>query len=264
VSRTPRPPTPDHDELEDRLRSLHPSFPPTPDIERAVIDEIRRPRTRRLIPVRRGLILGLAAALLVGAVAVAGAFGVGPMRIIFSSALPSPNVPATSLGIRLGLGEPLSLDELRRTASIPLRVPSALGRPDESYWLDNGLETGIVSWIYRADQALPEIGDTDIGLLMMQIPGDVDPSLIGKIVDESHVTVERVAVGDAQGYWISGAPHVLRYRQQDGLYTQTQSRLVPQALVWESGDGVIFRIEASLSKEATISLAEALEPLPAD
>src|SRR5215210_7032919 len=132
MSRSPRPPMQDHDDLEDRLRNLHPSFPPTPEIERAVIDGISRRSTARLISVRRGLFLGLAAAILVGAVAVAGAFGVGPMRIIFSEALPSPNVPGTSLGIRLALGAPVSLDELRRTASIPLRVPSELGPPDES------------------------------------------------------------------------------------------------------------------------------------
>ena len=81
------------------------AWPPTPTLD------LRRlaPHTR---PLRRALLVALVALLLsAGSAVAAGALGIGPLRILFTQALPSPNVPDTPLGSRLSLGTSTTLDE---------------------------------------------------------------------------------------------------------------------------------------------------------
>ncbi|HEX2194757.1 MAG TPA: hypothetical protein VHK63_07380, partial [Candidatus Limnocylindria bacterium] len=189
-----------------------------------------------------------------GAVA-AGALGVGPLRILFGQGLPAVTVPDSPLGARLALGRRIDATDAQ-AAGVPILVPQALAQPDEVYLS----ELGIVSLVYEADGHLRPLGQSGIGLLVMAIPGDLDPELVSKIVVESRAAVEPVTVRGRAGYWVSGAPHVLRYvipGEGQGMVT---SRLVGDALVWQEA-GAVFRIESALGRDATIRLADSLAPL---
>jgi DNA-directed RNA polymerase specialized sigma24 family protein len=80
------------------------------------------------------------------------------------------------------------------------------------------------------------------------------------IVVESRATVEALEVDGHAAYWISGAPHILRYSDPAGSDAIVVSRLASDALVWQSGE-VVYRIESALGRDATLSLAEQLVPL---
>lgn len=243
--------------LEALLAAARPAFPATPDLAGAVARRLAAPAPPVRQPVfRLALVLAVSAALLLSGLAVAGAFGVGPLRILFAESLPSPNVPDTPLGTRLSLGRQVALNQLRADSDLPLLAPSELGEPDEAYLLS----TGIVSFVYGETDALAPLGDSRIGLLVMVIPGSIDPEVIGKVVVESESTLEEVRIGSRSGYWISGEPHVLRYLEPNGTYRSERSRIVGDALVWEQ-DGVVFRIESALGRDATIALASDLVSL---
>jgi hypothetical protein len=244
--------------LDVLLSSARPAFPPTPDLVPGVMAGLRARRVEAAG--RPRLRLALVAALLVsllaaGAVA-AGALGIGPLRVLFGEALPSITVPDTPLGARLALGRPVAVSDAEDVAGLELLVPQSVGAPDEAYLSD----IGIVSLVWRADDDLQPLSGSGIGLLVMAIPGDLDPSLVSKIVVESRATVEPATVRREDGYWISGAPHVLRYLLPDQGEGVVMSRLVGDALVWQEG-GTVFRIESGLGRDATLDLADSLVPM---
>lgn len=245
------------DRLDALLADMAVDFPPTPHLAEAVRVRLTagRTRSRPVLRVGRAAALALMGLLLLAGLAVAGAIGVGPMRIIFGQALPSPNVPP--LATRLALGERLSLDQLEPRTDLDLVAPRAIGEPDEAYLLPSG----IVSLVWGADDELPAMDASGIGLLEMLIPGDLEPSLVEKVVSEFDTTLERVQVDGRQGWWISGAPHVLRYVTPGGSDSGIRSRLVDAALVWQAADGTVVRIESGLGRDASVSLGESLAPL---
>jgi hypothetical protein len=116
-------------------------------------------------------------------------------------------------------------------------------------------ESGIVTLLWRAGGDLPGVGTSDVGLLLMAIPGDLDPDLVTKVVVESRATLEPVRVRGRDGFWISGAPHLLRYFDPGGADASVTSRLVGDALVWEEG-GTVYRIETDLGRDRAIGFAE--------
>lgn len=245
--------------LDTLLLNARPAFPATPDLVGAVGGRLAAPDRRSLRGSLRGprLVLALAAilALLLGAGAVAaGAFGVGPLRILFTTdPLPSPADP---LGSRLALGERITLAEAATPEGPALLAPDGLGPPDEAY----RSRAGIVTLLWRAGGELPGIGTSDVGLLVMAIPGDLDPEMVSKVVVESRATLEPVRVRGRDAFWISGAPHLLRYFDPGGDDASVTSRLVGDALVWDEG-GIVYRIETDLGRDRAIGFAEDAEPL---
>jgi hypothetical protein len=246
------------DRLDQLLSAARPAFPPTPDLAAGVVTRLGVPgrsslRTRLRGP-RLALALAVLLGLIVGAGAVAaGAFGVGPLRILFTT---DPLPSAAPLGSRLGLGERVSLDEALRGDGPALLAPESLGPPDEAY----RSAAGIVTMLWRAGADLPAIGTSDVALLVMAIPGDLDPDLVTKVVVESRATLEPVVVRGRDGFWISGAPHLLRYFDPSGADATVTSRLVGDALVWDEG-GTVYRIETDLGRDRAIGFAEEAGPL---
>ena len=225
--------------------SLTIAWPPTPALD-------LRARRSRPRAVRRAVFVALVALVLTaGAAIAAGALGIGPLRILFSAALPSPNVADTPLGTRLALGSRTTLDDdgLR----VALLEPEALGSPDEVYRSSDGRRVSLV-WGVR--DGLPATGGSRIGLLAMFLSGDLQPELIDKIAVESRVTIEPVTVRGHPGYWISGEPHVLRYLAFGGSGVE-RTRLVGDVLVWDDG-GTVVRLESALGRDATLALAETM------
>ena len=245
--------------LDRLLASVAPEWPATPDLAGAVAARLaagaRAPR--RPAPWRLALVAALLLLLLAAGAVAAGALGVGPLRILFAESLPPATVPNTPLGTRLGLGERLSPAEAESFAALPLAVPADLGDPEAVYLSG----TGIVSMLWGPREGLPAMPQTGAGLLLMFIPGDLDPGMVSKIVVESRASVAPVSVGGADGFWISGAPHVFRYLLPGGSEGQVTSRLVGDALVWQAGE-LVVRIESAAGRDATIGLAESMTDWP--
>ena len=101
-------------------------------------------------PVRRSVLVAIAALLVLAAIAGAVGLGLPGIRINFGGATPSPSpssspagtpepAPSTPLGIAMGLGVNVPLDEAARLANLDLILPPdpAIGPPDEAYVLGN-------------------------------------------------------------------------------------------------------------------------------
>jgi hypothetical protein len=214
-------------------------------------------------PIRRSVVLALAA-LLIAAAAVGAAIGYGlpGLRILFGP-VPSPAAPAPSPsgaagapgapGALLALGTPLTLDEASNLVDFDVLLPPdpAIGPPDAVYLAGQRLALG-----WGPDPALPGTAIADIGLLLIEINATVDEGMIRKIVD-SGTPIEAIAVDGAPGYWISGDSHALLFVGPDGEVIPDSRRLANNTLVW-TRDGVTYRLEADLGLEEALELAASL------
>ena len=236
-------------ELRDpELRDLGPfvAFPPTPALGERVVAALSAARSGpSAAPVRRAIVLALAATLVLAAVVAAAALVLPGLRIIFVPSVPTAS-PSPLAG-DLALGDPVAV------ADVGVGVPARLGLPDEAYASDDG----VVSLVWAPEAALPPIGDRDVAALMQVIEGALDRALVEKLVVEVGATVEPVSVAGAAGYWIEGPPHLVRYLGADGAVHAERTRLVGEALVWER-DGVLYRLETAAGRDAAIEIAESV------
>jgi hypothetical protein len=217
-----------------------------------------------LRPMRRGLVLAVAALLVLAAIAGAIGLGLPGLRIIFGD-VPSPRPIAsptasgsasaapTPLGSGLGLGAALPLADAEARAGFDLVLPPdpAIGPPDVAYVLGRR-----VNLIWATHPGLPDTEVPGIGLLISEFEGRVDPGIYNKIID-SDSKLTRVTVDGSPGYWISGPPHFFYYIDPDGKSVDDTHRQVGDTLIWTTGV-ITYRLESSLGMEAAISLAESL------
>jgi hypothetical protein len=227
------------------------------------------PGTRRWFglgvrPMRRGLVLALAALLILAAIAGAVGLGLPGLRIIFGD-VPSPppvasptasgsaSASPSPLGSGLGLGTALPLADAEARAGFDLILPAdpAIGPPDVAYAMGRR-----VNLVWASGPALPDSDVDGIGLLISEFQGRVDPGFYNKIVD-SGSKLTRVTVDGSPGWWISGAPHFFYYINPEGNAVEDTHRQVGDTLLWTTGD-VTYRLESSLGMEGAISLAESL------
>jgi hypothetical protein len=227
-------------------------FPPTPDLVPRVAGRLREPERGWPWPSRwpRAAVLAVIATLLLAATVAALALVLPGLRITMVPSVPSADAPRDPLGARLALGTPIPIE----TANAG--VPTLLGAPDEAYEVGDG---EVLSLVYAVSDDLPELGDSGIGLLVQVIDGDLDRARVEKLVDEVGVSLTSVRVGEADGYWISGPPHLIRYTSPSGAERSQSTRIAGDALVWERA-GILFRIESGLGREATIRIAESIAP----
>jgi hypothetical protein len=270
--------------LEGALRDLAPAlaYPPTPtgtaDIAAAVRQRIvaAAPARERggLLgwigrrPIRRSLLVAVAALLILAAVAGAIGLGVPGIRIFFGGPTPTPTpaptsrspgpatpkpAPSNPLGIAIGLGTAVRLDEAARIAGLDFILPpdATLGPPDVAYILVN---RAALVWGERP--GLPADPETGVGLVLSEFHGNVDQSYYGKSLGEGS-TVTPVTVNGKPGYWISGAQHFFYYVDPSGHDHDDSHRVVGDTLIWSDGD-TTYRIESRLGKDDAIRLAESL------
>lgn len=273
-----RPPIATEAALETALRDLAGAiaFPPPrggPDLAERVRIAIETgpPRARRArwraftAPGHRKLRLSVALALVVLALlaAVAGAaiLGVPGIRIeLFGGPAPTSGAPASvppsgnlTLGSGAGLGVLVTLDEAADSVGFEPLMPGGVGPPDAAWAWGSRL-----SLVWATDPALPAIGIPGAGLLVTEFHGRIGPDYYVKIAADGTL-VERVEVSGRPGFWLSGRPHPIVYVDEDGRFVEETRRVVGDALIWEV-DGLTFRIESALGREATIKLAESLLP----
>jgi hypothetical protein len=78
------------------------------------------------------------------------------------------------------------------------------------------------------------------------------------VTSDPATSVAMVPVGDADGFWITGPPHLVRLIDPDGRAAASlATRLAGDTLVWESG-GVLYRMESAMGLEETLRIAETI------
>jgi len=221
-------------------------FPPTPDLRRSVAERAPAP-ARRWWPSAwpRAAALAVIATLLVAATAAALVLVLPGLRITTVPTVPT----AEAVASRLALGDPIAAD------TVGAGVPAALGPPDEAYVIG---DHEVLSLVYLADDALPDLAGSGIGLLVQVIDGALDRERVEKLVADG-ATVLPVQVGRDAGFWIEGPPHLVRYLDPEGRERSQRTRLVGDTLVWERG-GVLYRIESGLGLQGTLRVAESIAP----
>jgi hypothetical protein len=242
-------------DMEQRLTelSVHLDVPPEPDLVASVRERIDvAPPRRRLGPVvwtRRSIALAAALLVLVSGIAVASYFGVRGVRIrVGETPTASPSAGAT-----LDLGNGVSLGFARSRVPFPVRIPAALGSPNEVY-LNYRIAGGQVTLVYRPRPGLPETSVADVGLLLSEFQGSFSRASMEKFVREDQIRT--VTVGDSPGFWIEGA-HTVGYVDGLGNLTRDDVRLSGSVLLWQIGP-VTLRLESALSMTEAIRVAESV------
>jgi hypothetical protein len=260
--------TSDDGALEQQLRSLAEALAipqPSAGFAAAVTARIEHEAPRRertplvLFPrVRRGVLLAIAATLILAAAAAAAmGWRLPGLDILFATpSLPVPtasHLPSDKPGAGLGLGTAVTLDDARGLVDFPIRLPGdpAVGPPDATY-----VRLVRVAMVWAPGPGLPATTDPTIGLLLNEFHGRYDETIVEKLIDAG-THVENITVGGARGYWIDGAPHFFVYLDANGREIQDTYRSVGQTLVWFR-DGITYRLETGLDRDAAIRLAESL------
>jgi hypothetical protein len=243
------------DRLELELRELGRElvFPPAPDVAPRVAERLRaEPPRRRLLP-RRRLVLALAAL----AVALAAALAVPPVRSAIWDLIGIGGVtierveelPRVTPSGDLRLGPEVSLAEARRAATFPVRTPDPdeWGAPD-AVFLSTSVPGGRVSLLYGSAR--------NVRLLVTEFRGTIEPGLVKKALGGA-TRVEGVTVRGVPGFWLSGAPHAVVFRDANGEIREDQYRLAGNVLLWVAG-GVTYRLEGALGRDRALEIAESL------
>jgi hypothetical protein len=209
-------------------------------------------------PVRRSLLIAVVLLLVAATVVAAIGLGLPGIRILFGEISPSATVPARSpgvgapLGSGLGIGVNVPFDEAAVLVEFQPRLPTGIGEPDETF-----VSGGRLTLVWAAQPGLPEIeGAGGIGLLVTELRGTIDSGTIEKQVNEG-ATVRDARVDGKPGYWITGPPHTLVYRQPNGEYVQESRRMVGDVLIWRDAD-LTLRLETSLGFEEALRIAESI------
>jgi hypothetical protein len=165
--------------------------------------------------------------------------------------LETPSPKPTSGAVATFAGQRAdSLADASRIAGFRVQWPGALGTPEEIY-----VETAPVrvTLVYRSRQGVPATALPGVSALVVEFPGRIDQSVLGKTAGPD-TRVETVPVGGSFGYWLSGQPHQVFYFDASGNFREESLRLAGNTLLWEAG-GVIYRLEADVSKEEAVRIA---------
>lgn len=223
----------------ERLEGLRPLSPPRP----------ASPRTRRVAV----LVAAVLTLLVGGALAASPALRAAILRLF---TLPGVRIEIQDspppVGRGLDLGQRVSLEEARRSASFVVSVPSALGDPDEVY-LDTPPDDGLVSMVWRARLGLPEASATGAGAVLIQFPARPEEEFILKKLAAEGVRVVEVSVDGSAGYWVRG-PHTLFLVTEDGSFIEDRARTAGNTLLWSRG-GITLRLETALGLDRALAIA---------
>jgi hypothetical protein len=257
-------------DLELSLTELgrHIEFPPTPDVASAVRLRLQQPRRTslwswswpRALAVAFAIVLAAVSAALVASPearqAVADRLGIGGVSVIHVPEVPTPEptrfpTPSPIPGAGLGLGTRVSLDEASARFGAAVLVPE-LGQPDAVYVMPNE-----VSLVYAPRPGLPASAQTrGVGLVLTEFRASIDHTLLGQKGLGPNTRLEEVQVSGSRGLWMDGAPHLF-LRAQGGVVRDYPPRLAGNTLLWEQ-DGVTFRLESGLGRDASIRIAESV------
>lgn len=236
-------------ELTELGRELE--VPAAPDLVPVVLARIEPRRATR--PGPRRWVLAFAAAVLAALLATLAIpdarsallriLRIGGEQIELVDALPEVTAPA-ELALERSLGTRITLAQARRDAGFELLE---LDTPPDRVYLG---ERGTVWFLYGTA--------ANLRLLVAQTPfHSVDEILFLKKLASPETSVEEVDVAGAQGFFLTGEPHVVLLVGPAGEVVEETARLASDVLVWERG-GVAYRLEGDLSRGEAVELAESL------
>lgn len=235
----------------------HVDWPTGIDLAPAVLERIRVRPVRRTRPWLAPVLVAVAIAVSLltppGKVAVAWLLRVAGIGVEFSEVTTPVTAPATLI-----VGDAATLTEAQEAVDFPLLVPSVLPAPDAvqlASW--GGGRQVVLAW--GASDRIPEVLETGTGLLFFQFRASVDEQLLTKHATES-TTVDVVEVRGSRGYFLTGAPHIVMFKDPDRTIFEDPVRLAANVLIWEE-DGITYRIESSLGLADTVAVAESLAPI---
>lgn len=162
----------------------------------------------------------------------------------------------TSLGGELFLGRRVSLAEAKASVSFEVLVPAGISLEEgPEIYLDHRDGTAVISLIYPASEALPSIGETGAGLLLMLFDpaGDTDLYIKQTVADTS---AEFLTVNGSWGAWIEdGSLAIPPAADRPG-----SERPSGHVLIWEA-DGITIRMETNLPRDEALAIAERMAPI---
>ncbi|MFF4812933.1 hypothetical protein ACFY03_32445 [Micromonospora chersina] len=239
------------DDLERELRDLATwlETPDVPDVRDRVRARLAAPARRRR-RWRRWLAAALAALLIAalppGRAAIADAVA-GLLRfsgvVVETTQAPAP---PTGVPSPLPSQRSVTLDEARRHVRFPIRVPAALGAPEQVLVADpDGTGTyRVATLLYRGG-----------ALRLDAFDGSLDPVFHKQL--GGGPGVEWVTVDGDFAVWIS-RPHELAYIDRAGVERVETARLAAATLIWEDA-GVSYRLEGQLTRDAAVGIAASLD-----
>ncbi len=202
-------------------------------------------------PVRRSLLVAVVLLLALATVAAAVGWWLPGLRIV--PAAPGATQPAAvgPAGAVLGAGTRMELSAATTLVGFEPLLPLGVGQPDEVYVADRRL-----TLVWKPSEVLRPMPGSGLGLVVTELRGEVDRGFFEKQVT-SGTDVEAVLVGGRTGYWLSGEPHALVYRDPSGAFVEETRRVVGDVLVWQR-DELTLRVESALGRAATIELAKSM------
>lgn len=256
-------------EFDDLVRELSRladdiTFPPTPVFSFPVASSALGKRVPTIPPIawKAGLV---AATLLIASMlalpdarhALADWIGLSGIRIEIGDRPDDPPPTVTTIGGSLLLGEAATLEGAASAVEFELVAPSAgpEGVEPEVY-LNHFEGAPVVSLLYPASNELPGIGETGVGLLLMQIDAAGNTSMFITKRASAESPPQPVTVDGAAGMWIQGG--VLMIDAGDPFWTYR--RRSGNVLVWERG-GITYRMESNLPRDDAIAIGESVEPI---
>lgn len=147
-------------------------------------------------------------------------------------ARPLPDRPSPLPSVRS-----VALGDARRAAMFPLRLPAALGTPEEVSLAD---QNRIVTLTYR--------GGT---VRFDQFDGAVSPVFLKQAPD-----ARWVEIGADTGIWLPG-PHAVTYVDRDGIERTATARLAGPTLIWSAGQ-VTYRLEGLATMAEAVEVARSV------
>ena len=205
-------------------------------------------------PARRGLVLGvLAAVLLIGLVAGIG-FALGGLKIVFGGPPPGSPLPPELVAER-GFGQRTDLDSATvHLGELLVPADPALGAADHVYY---DTRTGSVALAWGSRNGLPADAASGLGVVVTELRADLTTGTFVKLLHEDAV-LETTNVHGAPAYWISGGDHFFFYLDANDRQVEGTLRLVGNALVWEQ-EGLTLRIEGAPSLADAVRIGESME-----
>ena len=153
------------------------------------------------------------------------------------------------------LGPALSIDEAMSQTGLPDPTPAVLGDPQSVHVVTPPV-SGQILLVYAPSDLVPQSPVTGVGALVSVMPAHIEEGFFQKMLGPG-ATVRSIEVDGLSGFWIEGSPHQLMFDMGDGQIQPDTLRLATNTLLWER-DGHVYRLEADVSSETAVHIAESI------
>jgi hypothetical protein len=221
-------------------------YPPTPDIAAGLNLRRRAAPLRRSAQAAAILLLVLVVSLLAVPeirAQVLAFFRIGAVEVIVTTATPparfaSGDLPESVLDFP---GE-TTLEDARQHAGYPIRLPTALDSPDRVYLIQAHHPVVVLAWLDNG-------GAVEYSLHLLPLG-----TTSFKMYDGP---VEETEVNGGRALWLT-APHWYVLRVNPTSDRSELREVTAHALVWETNDGMTYRLETNHPMDDALRIAESI------